>query len=339
MQLKQAANFTLLSAMIYVTEQCPLDCGYCYFRHKHKREVSWEIISRFLVLVKREWRKPGSFVISGGEALMCWERVKKLIGVLQSGFPASAIHMQTNGVLLDIMKTRWLKARGVSLEFGIDGGVETTTRWRKPMNPEMFARIVRNIRRAVDAGIACGCTMTVHPDEVRQMAENLRFIQSLGLSSVDITPAAFMPWNKARALSFKVEYSKMLKDKRLAAVLFTREDLKFIHEGEIDISLHPSGEVLLGDAFLCLPEHVRQKFSLWDRDSGHVRPEMADYYWRLYAGLWARQRRGVYRDYVAFGFEVVNQMMGREYVNVAQMIPLMRFLTRSHLAYSLEKNV
>lgn len=320
------------TAGIYLTERCPLACTYCYFRHKHNRDLPWEIIERFLNFIKHKWNAPASFVLSGGEALLCWGRVKKLIGVLRSDFATSTVHMQTNGLLLDGVKARWLKAREVSLEFGLDGDFETTARWRTPMDRRGFDRLVRHIRYAVDAGISCGSTMTVHPQEVSRMAGNLCFIKNTGISSVDITPAAFMPWDKESVRFFKMEYLKILKDRTLRGMLFTGEDVELIKPGVIDLSLHPSGEVLLGDAFLCLPEAVRREFSLWDCRSGKLRPEVMDYYQRLYAVLWRRPTWRTYRDYVAYSFEVVNQMIGRDYLNVREMVPLMRFLTRVHLS-------
>ncbi|MEI8011209.1 MAG: radical SAM protein [Candidatus Omnitrophota bacterium] len=320
------------TVFIYMTEHCPLACRYCYFRHKQNRHLLRDVMERFLGFLKRESGAPASFVISGGEALLCWDKVKELVAVLRQDFPVSALHVQTNGLLLDGVKARWLKARGVSLEFGLDGDFETTARWRTPMDRRGFDRLVRNIRRAVAAGVSCGCTMTVHPDEVAGMAGNLRFIKSTGVSSADITPAAFMPWGQKSVRSFKVEYLKILQNKDLRDIIFTGEDHEFIRPGVVDLSLHPSGEVLLGDAFLCLPEAVRRKFSLWDCRTGKLRPEIVEYYQRLYAGLWRRPTWKTYRDYVSFSFEVVNQMMGRDYLNVREMVPLMRFLTRMHLS-------
>ncbi len=325
------------SAVIYLTERCPLACGYCYFRDKRQHDLSWKVLANFLVLVKREWGSPRSFVISGGEPLMCWDKVKKLVMALRSGFPGADVRMQTNGLMLDRTKIAWLSARGVGLEFGIDGDLGTTARWRRPMDRGMFARLVRNIRAALDAGISCGCTMTVHPDEVARMAENLRFLKGIGLSCVDITPAAFMPWDAARRAAFRAAYVDIVATPALRRMLFTREDREFMPAGLMDISLHPPGDVLLGDAFLCLPGKARKKFSLWDPATGTLRPQMVAYYRRRYALLWKRPSWRTYRDHVSFGFEMVNAMMGRNYLNTRQIVPLMRFMTRVNLYYGHKK--
>lgn len=332
MPSQDARKFTVMSVMIYLTERCPLDCSYCYFRHKKNREISWEVVRRFLAFVKHEWTAPASFVISGGEALMCWERVQQLVGMLRAGFPVSTIGLQTNGLLLDRWKVRWLKRWGVRVEVGIDGGFATTARWRRPMTRDMFARLEANIRHAADAGLSCGCTMTVHPDEVACMAENLRFIRGLGIRSVDITPAAFMPWDKASIWRFKLEYLRLLQVRETASILFTGEDRQLLERGAVDISLHPTGEVLLGDAFLCLPDNVRREFSLWDRRRGKLRPETAVYFRGVYARLWEHSSKKTYRDYVIFSFAVVNRMMGKVYMNVSAMASLMVFLRRAHRA-------
>ena len=244
--------------------------------------------------------------------------------------------MQTNGLLLDQKKAAWLKMKAVGLEFGIDGGSMSTTRWRRPMNRKMYARLVRNIRAAIAAGIPCGCTMTVHPDEVDRMAENLRFLKDIGLACVDITPAAFMSWDAPHQTAFKAAYKDIVATPALRRMLFTREDREFMPEGLVDISLHPPGNVLLGDAYLCLPESARKKFSLGDPATGALRPQMVTYYRRRYALLWKRPSWRTYRDHVSFGFETVNVMMGRDYINARQIVPLMRFITRMHLSYGHE---
>ena len=330
-------KISIRTAVIYLTERCPLACGYCYFRDKKQQDIPWQVLTDFLVFVKREWGSPRSFMISGGEPLLCWDKVTRLVVSLRRGFPRAGIHMQTNGLLLDRTKTAWLRGKEVSLEFGIDGDFGTTARWRSPMDLKMFNRLVRHIRAAIAAGISCGCTMTVHPAEVALMAGNLRFLQEVGLSCVDITPAAFMPWNKAHQAAFKKGYKDIAADPALRRMLFTREDHELMPAGLVDISLHPPGEVLLGDAYLCLPEKVRKKFSLWDPGTGALDPAMAAYYWRQYALLWKRPSWRTYRDHVSFGFEMVNSMMGRNYLNVRQIVPLMRFMTRMHLSYGHEK--
>ena len=127
---------SIRTAVIYLTERCPLACGYCYLRDKRKRDIPEEVMIHFLALVKREWGSPRSFVISGGEPLTGWDRVKKLVLQLRAGFPGAAIRMQTNGLLLDRRKIIWLGIAGVGLEFGIDGDYETTARWRRPLDSD-----------------------------------------------------------------------------------------------------------------------------------------------------------------------------------------------------------
>jgi MoaA/NifB/PqqE/SkfB family radical SAM enzyme len=68
-----------------------------------------------------------------------------------------------------------LKELGVSLEFGIDGGYETTKEHRCGLKPASFKKLTDTIAACVKAGIGCGSTMTVHPHEVQHMERGLIF--------------------------------------------------------------------------------------------------------------------------------------------------------------------
>jgi hypothetical protein len=51
--------------------------------------------------------------------------------------------------------------------------------------------------------------------------------------------------------------------------MYANDDTEWISPGGMDLSLHPPGYLLGGDAFLCLPENKRKEFSLWDNASGN----------------------------------------------------------------------
>ena len=320
----------LHTVMIYLTEKCPLECGYCYFKDKRGRDLPWDIVQKFLLFMERGWRSPRAFIVSGGEPFLCWKVLRHLLQALRKRFPLVPIHVQTNGLFLNYKKLCFLRQMRVGLEFGIDGDEITTQRWRTPMNKEMFACLIENIRLALAEGISVGCTMTVHPDEVERMPHNLSFLKKIGIKSVDITPAAFMDWDDGRSLMFKRVYGQILKIASFRQILHRAEDLEPVRDGMIDISLHPPGYVLLGDAFLCLPEREKKRFSLWDQRSGQLKSKRLTYYQKGCVVGREHSSSGIYRDYVSHSFKIVNRMMGKKYLNTDQIVPLMQFLTRAH---------
>ncbi|NTV29223.1 MAG: radical SAM protein [Candidatus Omnitrophica bacterium] len=322
--------FQVRTVMLYLTERCPLRCKYCYFRYKQGQDLPLAVAHTFIRSLQANGIRPGLLVFSGGEPVLCWAELRKLIPAIRKAFPLARLHMQTNGLLLDASKLLFIQQNRIGLEFGIDGTPETTTRWRRPMGRAGYVRLVRNINIAQKLGVPVGCTMTVHPQEVRNMPDNLRFLVGLGIKSIDITPAAFMPWTLADIKFFKKRYRQILNDKLLSKAIYVGSDHDRIQPGVMDLSVHPPGDVLTGDAFLCVSPSKRRQYSLWDQRTGHFKPEMIELYRRWYGKLWRRPSRP-YRDYVSCSFHLVNRIMGRKYLNVEQIEPIMRFLTRSHL--------
>lgn len=331
-RIKSMRKFNVHYAWIYLTERCNLNCEYCYFQHRQGRDVSPEAVQRFFQLLDQERAVPSTLIVSGGEVFLAQDRLWKVLEQARRHCPDTSLHVQTNGILIGAESVTRLRRSGVSLEFGIDGGCQQTMRRRRGMTPEIFQRLTDNIRACVKAGISCGCTMAVHPEEVRHMSEGVDFLCRLGLSRIDVTPAAFMPWTRKSVRYFKKTYLSLARQVRFRNVFYARDDADWIAPGTMDLSLHPPGYLLAGDPFLCLAEKQRAEFSLWDPASGSVKPEILSFYQDAYHHMYREKDRVPYRAYVCHSFDVVNSMMEKDYINSREINDIMRFLTRVHTA-------
>lgn len=326
-------SFKIQTVFIYVTEKCNLDCAYCYFKHKKGRDLDRTVLGTFLDRLVREGLSPQQFEISGGEPLLCWEMLKAAVRKVECDFPGKRIGLQTNGLLLTGDRIRFIKKHRLFLEIGIDGNMCTTSRWRKKMSEAGFQRLLSNIRRCVQEGVPVGCNMTVHPKEAGGIIQNFDFLRSLGIRSIDITPAAFMRWNEESRAIFKERYEELLGSRDNGKWIYLREDTRFFSQPFLDVSLHPPGHVLCGDAFLCLPEKQKQRYSLWDHRTGGIRPETVRFFIKAYEAARKKLKRAyTHRDYICSSFQIVNSLAGKKYLNTAEMVPLLRFLTRAHLS-------
>ncbi|MBF0571238.1 MAG: radical SAM protein [Candidatus Omnitrophica bacterium] len=325
-------KFKVHYAWIYVTERCNLHCDYCFFRHKHERDISLQAVEQLFLFFEKQEVVPLTLIFSGGEPFLAKENLFKILKEARRRFKDTSLHIQTNGLLIDHASIGQLCRLGVSLEFGIDGGCEPTIRHRRGLKPSSFKHLTDTIGTCLKAGISCGCTMTVHPHEAKKMAEGLNFIRTLGLPHVDVTPAAFMPWTPARIALFKKNYLSLARQASLRKLFYVRDDLEWMKPGEMDLSLHPPGYLLGGDAFLCLPENKRMTFSLWDPTRGQFKPEALSFYQDAYARMHQQNNRVPYREHVCRSFELVNTMMGKKYLNTGPINDIMRFLSRAHMA-------
>jgi sulfatase maturation enzyme AslB (radical SAM superfamily) len=333
MQEKNLPPIDIHTVFFYLTERCNLGCSYCYFRHKNGRDLPLNLVEPFLSSFYPRIHSLRKFEISGGEPLLRWPELKALTRLLQKRFPVKTIALQTNGLLLFGDRISFLRDHGVGVQIGIDGTRPVTLRWRKRMGPGGFSRLTDNIRQCVKAGLGVTATMTVHPQEAQGIVENFYFLRSLGIRDIDMTPAAFMPWDEDSIRVFKERYAFLMSHIKKRGEIYVREDWQVSSRTFLDLSLHPPGYVLCGDPYLCLPVAQRREYSLWDPKAQKVRLEVMKFFIKAYEKC-RRELKGrayTYRDHVNSGFKIVNALVGREYLNVSEMVSLMRFLTRTHL--------
>lgn len=322
---------------IYVTERCNLHCDYCFFRHMHGREISLEAVEQLFLLFEREKTAPSTLIFSGGEVFLAKENLFKILNEAHRRFKNTSLHIQTNGLLIDDESIVKLRQLGVTLEFGIDGTGATTMQHRCGLKPASFKKLTATIQKCLAAGIGCGSTMTVHPDEVAYMEQGLDFLRKLGLPHIDITPAAFMPWTPESVSLFKKNYLALARKPELRRIMYVKEDVEWMQPGVMDLSLHPPGYLFGGDPFLCLPEEKRVEFNLWDAATGEIKPEILSIYQEAYDKMHQKQSPLPYREHVCYSFDLMNTMMGREYMNTWAINDIMRFLTHVHLTLGLSK--
>lgn len=318
-------------AHIFVTERCNLRCDYCFFRHKHGRDISWEAVERFLRFLRSQDEVPHTFVFSGGEPLMAKELLFRILNATNRLFKGVPLHIQTNGSLIDKEAMIKLRDMNVSLEFGIDGTAEQTLRYRKGLTPASFRRLTDTIQRCAAVGIPCCATMPVHPHELEHMHAGLVFLREHGIHHVDMTPDGFMPWSRETVALFKKNYLGLLRDPLLRQMIGSSESYDWIRFGAMDLSLHPPGYLLGGSPFLCLPEDKRIAFDLWDASTGRIKQDALNFYLDAYARAFGKRERLAYREFNCHNLEFMNQMMGYEYLNTWAVNGILRFLVKTQL--------
>ena len=314
---------------IYLTGRCPLNCSYCYLRRRSSRDLSWSSVVQILERVSSDMALPQKIIISGGEPFLCYPILRKLVLEVRRRFSWLPLSVQTNGLLLDKNKLSFLSAVRVGLEVGIDGKEKTTLRHRRGLSGRAYNRLLGNIRAAVCSGLSVSCTMTVHPDQVEHMEENFIFLQTLGLQSIDITPAAFMLWTDSLVRDFCRTYSQILRGQSGLERVLVEEDRKLFGEPFLDLSVYPDGSVLCGDAYSCLPVGVKRDRSLV-LPGGQVDKKRLNYFIRQYASLWKSGGSCSYRDYVRRSFQIVDRLAGGA-LDSGQLNKMMRFIGGANL--------
>src|SRR3989338_11136849 len=133
---------------MFLTEKCNLNCEYCFYKEKdYKSTASFEMISNTINALPN-WNKP-EFVFSGGEPLIEYELIKKIVPLIKNKFENPYILILTNALLLDKEKMDYIKNENIYVEVGLDGKSETTTAHRININNSNYEIIMGNIKNAI----------------------------------------------------------------------------------------------------------------------------------------------------------------------------------------------
>lgn len=245
---------------IYITEKCNLNCKYCFYKFRSGRNnIDFRNIQ--IIFDYFSNARHSEFVISGGEPLLEWDLVIKVVDYIRAKFNKFII-LQTNGILLDSDKIKFIKDKNIGLELGLDGGLSTTAKYRIGAS-NYFNKIINNIAIAKANKIKIFATMTVHPEESHRLFENYKYLIDSGIEKVEITPAAFEKWDKSNTDNFKDGYQKVIQysinqgNMKSISVEYDRP----LKQPVFDLIILPTNNIVTNWALLSLPDKLKAKYT------------------------------------------------------------------------------
>lgn len=181
---------------IFLTDKCNLNCEYCFFKYRTNRlTLSFEKLKILLDSLPKNKRH--FFLISGGEPLLEWKLVKKVIRYIKQNFlNFSTFQIQTNGMFMNTEVIRFLKNNAVAVEHGVDGKFLSNFRHRKGTTKENYKKLLKSINLVLKYKLKIDPTMAVHPGEIGEMYENFLYLVSLGLYNIEVHPTFWEAWEE-----------------------------------------------------------------------------------------------------------------------------------------------
>lgn len=185
-------------AVLNLTEDCNLNCTYCYVRAGEKKkawmqpETAFQIVDEFLAMNADDEKSKITIVMHGGEPLLNYDVVEKLTQYVQPCRDRIDLSIQTNATLLTEERVRFLLDNGVSVGVSLDGPPEIHNLTRPfPNGRESFEQVMRGIRMLQSHGINVGVISVM----TRRFAEQIDHVLDFFLEN-QIYNLSFSPFLK-----------------------------------------------------------------------------------------------------------------------------------------------
>lgn len=209
--------------ILRVTDDCNLYCSYCYARGGESREnMPWEVARRAVEYVAA---RTTSFKIqfSGGEPLLNFPLIKRVISYAREQGLKTAFQLQTNGTLLTPKIVQELKELGLSLGISLDGMPEVNDSLRPFIGGQgSTLATIRGLKNLAAEGIKVGLTavLTARSTEgLPRLVELCTYLGNIYGLSLDLV----RPLGRARDGKISPPSQDLLQRKLRAAVRRAQE--------------------------------------------------------------------------------------------------------------------
>jgi uncharacterized protein len=200
-----------LSCEIFISTFCNLACTYCIARNLEKMVMDVEsgetAIDMFISM--STGAKELEFIFTGGEPLLEFSTLRHLTKYAdrnsrQFGMIPIFI-LKTNGSILNDEITEFLKNYNFRVVISLDGLPENHNEFRKTFSGSPTHGIITgNVGVLLDKRVNCAASLTVHPNQAKNIVDNVKFLFDLGFRDIDIGPVyGTYNWNKRQLLEFE----------------------------------------------------------------------------------------------------------------------------------------
>jgi uncharacterized protein len=216
--------------VVYITKKCNLKCKYCYVQ-KDNITMSWKIAKKTIDFLGSLNYKRRVVSLFGGEPLIEWKFVKKLVDYIEKTGKFSDIFLCTNGVLLNESKIKYFIKHKVTPQISIDGiAIAHNANRVDKLNRPTFSSLDKNLRligqKYIDNLKNLQLRITISPQSIYYLYETVKYILSINLMSAQIN---MLPDVHAKYAKF--DFNQLVKQLALIAKLakYLRRDGKLLN--------------------------------------------------------------------------------------------------------------
>lgn len=217
------AAWYLTDCMLNVTDDCNLQCRYCFVQqqpHYMTLQTAKDIADWLYQNLQKKKRmgltkkdEKIRFYFFGGEPMLCYKSIiVPVIDYIENKYPNSFYYgMTTNGTLLNKEVIDFIKKHNFQLLLSIDGNKETQDYNRpcKNCNQSSFDLIEKNIPYLLENFPNLTFRSTIYAPTVEHLFENYLYAESLGFKCWEAIEDNRHPWTSEQIETLKNEFSKI----------------------------------------------------------------------------------------------------------------------------------
>ncbi len=211
-QIQELTNKECPIITIQITDDCNLNCSYCYQQNKKHHAISFNIAKDFINnLFNNKYKnyidiiKCGGLVIEfiGGEPFLQVDLIDKILNYFIEQIPQNfqwICLISTNGTLVDTLQVqnfikKWYKNLHLVITF--DGLEKYHNACRKFPNGkgsyDLVLKAIMNYKQLFKT--YPDNKITISPDNLQYLAENIKYLIKLGYHTLPANPTYEGPWN------------------------------------------------------------------------------------------------------------------------------------------------
>ncbi len=190
-----------LYADLFLTEDCDHRCSYCFVRGKNPQHMSPEVARDAIdyLLGPKARAKKVCMLLFGGEPLLRFDMIPPLVEyakrVAKRQGRETWFDITTNAVPLTEEMLAWFRKEKIKFLVSIDGDRATHDRHRKlAAGGSSYDAVIEKLPLLKRYQPWQGARMTVMPDVVERLYDNLRHLYARGINQFIIGPASGVKW-------------------------------------------------------------------------------------------------------------------------------------------------
>ncbi len=179
------------SVVLKMTNDCNLDCMYCYVDHKNVQFIKKDYVEKLFDELMIYDHQTACCVFHGGEPLIRYKEINEIIDLLKSKKYGSRISfdIQTNGTIMNEEIIQMIRNNNISLGISLDGPKQIHDIYRTYKDGRgSFDNVINTIITLTKENIRCGFLAVVCDKSLDHLVETVKWFSEMGITYIDIKP-------------------------------------------------------------------------------------------------------------------------------------------------------